>query len=106
MERTQVADYFDIHCKCFIELLAGKNPQLESGPEPLNFYHSDTGTLFLFNNHVKVQNCDSLVEIYQYTFHILFTLLLIVDQNLTKLLSFRIKLHNSRKINYGIIFYN
>ena len=59
-----------------------------------------------FNNHVKVQNRDSLVDIYHYTFHILFTLLLIVDQNLTKLLSFRIKLHNSRKINYGIIFYN
>ena len=47
-----------------------------SGPEPKKFYHSDIGTLFPFNNHAKVQTRDSLVDIYQYTIHILFTLLL------------------------------
>ena len=72
--------YFD--WMCFVSVLNTINP------EPKNFYHSDTGTLFLFNNHVKVQNRDSLIVIYQYTFHILFTLLLTVDLNLTKIFSY------------------
>ena len=69
-------------------------------PEPKNYYHSDTGTLFLFDNYAKVQNHDSLVDIYQYTFNILFTLSLPVDQNLTKRFSCHIKLHKIPLIMY------
>ena len=73
---------------------------MNSGPEPKNFYRADIETLFPFNNHVKVQTCDSLVDVYQHTIDILFTYYYQFDQNPQEhsFLPYQVTMINSKQL--------